>query len=407
MKEKMGRRKFLGITGMGVLGYLLYPDLKLLEALQGQLGKRNEIAEILKMVPNPNFSLVNSSIVPEALLHHPDNEQIVMPLNFGDLNIGVYGLGVQEAISRGQSVTLVLEQPPKDRPQTSDQWRNYLREVLRLYQPSTFIIGNECNVPPSYPTAVSPIEYLRLFQVAQEEINRLSPKTKIFLYGDAHWGEGEYLAAILRTLKISKVPFDGIALHYYDTADKLLTRIEQFRGILQKYDFNQKSIIISELGKPENYRLTAEQYSTAMVQLLSTAGFLISQGKIESAFWYTAATFDPTKQEHALFQFSRYFNGRLEAVQGVFSYLLVSRFLHHGVSLENYRGLTIVRGVNAGGRETAAVWNRTRNLLFYPLSAGRTAFDLDGKKLDIFNHLVPAYPSLEPQKCSGRPFFVI
>ena len=343
-----------------------------------------EIIRILSLPPNPKLPAVNGSIVPSENLPHPENEPIIMAINYGDESIGNYGDGVIKAIGRGQQVTLVIEQPPNDKPLPSaEEWRVYIEKIVGKYQPATFIVGNEVNAPAGHPQSLLPAQYVSLYETAHEVIKRISPRTQVFLYGEAHYGKGEYLSVVLWLLKGRNIPFDGIAIHYYGDDELMASRVALYQRVLRLNRFSGKPIMISELGVPENFPFLPDNnaYASEMVKLLARAACLQKEGRIKEADWYTAASF--ANQKNSLFELVRWGNNQVfvRPTASVEPWMLTTRLLYRvtGIRTDRY-GLVTVSGRTASGEKTAVVW-ATRRTSEYQVPAGVAVYDLAGQKI--------------------------
>lgn len=357
-------------------GYQLVDTRTLAEIPVEQVG----LKEILSLPPNLNLPAVNFSMIPQY--HRPD-EHIFMASNYQDVGIGIYGSGIEQAIARGQDATLVLEQPPKEKYQhdskhpeywqaTLQQWRDYVQAAVSRYRPKNFIIGNEVNAPEVHPESVPLADYLELYQIAWEEIKKASPQTRVFLYGESYCGNGEYLTALLERLNKAGIPFDGLAVHFYDVAAELPARIALYQKILPV----GKPIIISELGLPQTFSSYPRRISE-MIKLMASAAQLIESRAVEQAAWFAA--FSHSAPQHSLYRIP---GKQIVESSAALPWLMAARFLYRRVAIENARGITIVRGETAYGQPTKIAWSNSGRRVVYPLSEKERAFDYQGHQID-------------------------
>lgn len=357
--------------------------------------------ELYKFPPNPNLPAVGFSIVPDSLVTHYRDEPVVITMNYGDLVIGGYGEGFKHALGPR---TLKIEQYPKDKKLTPEEWKNYDTQVIFNYQGiERAIIGNECN-SPILESYMPPREYASVYETAYQVIKTLSPQTIVSLYGEANDDETHsHLREVLKILKEQGIRPDEGSTHFYDHSKKLNGWLKGYQDILNEF-FNGVPIHVSEMGKQISIPVSDEQQAALMVQDLALAAAYAEQGRISFAAWFAAASFKKD-QSDSIFRFSETVNGRLETSHLVIPWYLTTKALHHNVRLMEGRGITIVSGQTADNRSSLVVWNKTNQPLPCLVPINRSAYNLYGTETSPQNGLVLLPSTKYPDICFGNPVF--
>jgi|GEM_PF-4900778 len=367
------RRKFLKALG----GVSLDLALKsLVPPLETAVVPSKEYLSTLE--PNENISLSGLFMIPESLFKHTRREMVSTAVNFGkmykrdtnesmdhvnrygkDGDIYGYGGGIREAIKRGQKVFLVIEFPGMtDTDVTVDDWKLYVSGLSLDYMNCPyFILGNEINFDGQKHWKDNPSRFVDYYIAAYESIKKISPKSKVLMYGDAYFGKGEILTKVLTEIKkrfLDRMPVDGLTFHFYDRISLLRKRIEDPYLKLGQ-EFNIPDLYLTELGKLETLDLSPEETRSAVIQGTSTALSLIPQN-IKDAFWYTAYAVSP--HNHSLSYYDE--KGELKLSSAFDSFWEISKLLHHGIETDfDYQGISTIKGRSSNNDTTVVMWNST------------------------------------------------
>lgn len=405
MKE-ISRREFLKLVG-GVIGAEFFRPIESFLPPEPQ-PKTLPFEEILKRCPqiNPKITAVNLSCIPERFVgqnigfHHPQ-ESLVMTVPYNDIKKGkleIYGYapGLKEAIKRGQKVVLVVENPAEPAQYDSQSWTKGVEKVAEYFKgASIFIIGNEINT--HYSPWRHPLDkYQELYLTAYQKIKTISPKSSVFPWQEAYYGEGEVLQEFLAGEKV-KGKIDGLAFNFYDISSKIEGKVDLYHRILSQFGLSQLPVMIGELGKPINNYLSQEQQARLVVQNLATAAYFEKRGQIDLSAWYCA--YAGPNGGHAL-SFST--DKEFKPKPGLFAFLLAQRLLRGDINLIKHQsGLMELIVTNQGRTQAHFVWNEGERKITLPPKAGCCqVWTPSGRELSSDSPLV-LYPSYKPSVYPG------
>lgn len=405
--KKIERREFLKLA-VGVAGAEFFRPIEPFFPEEPH-PKILPFEEVLQYYPqiNPKITAVNLSCIPERFIgqnigfHHP-KESLVMTVPYkdikkGELDIYGYAPGLKEAISRGQTVVLVVESPPKPVQYDLQSWERSVGKIAEYFQgASVFIIGNEINTHYS-PWRDSLNKYQELYLSAYQKIKTITPKSSVFLWQEAYYGKGEILEEFLAKEEV-KNKIDGLAFNYYDTSGKIEDRVNLYRQILNQYGLPQLPVVISELGKPISAYLTRDQQARLVIQNLATTAYLEKKGQIKLSAWYCA--YSGPDGDHALsFSTAKEFKPK----PALFAFLLAERLLAGDeINLvKNPLGFVEVTVSNRGRPTACFVWNEGKEKIIIPPKPGcHQVWTPSGEKLSPYYSVV-LYPSFRPSVCAG------
>lgn len=289
---------------------------------------------------------------------------------------------------------------------------SYAYNLVAWYHPTHIVLGNELNAPGSIWTAPQYCDYaITTARKIKENLIEYLSSTKILLYGEAYYGNGEFLKDVLSEVKNRQAAslFEGINIHFYDRAGKLPERLDLYHHILeaifgQNYSFD---IYMTEIGKKEDDKhLPDIPHVYTAIQETAIACALADRNRkgwglptIEDFFWHTA--FMPKEHDPAGHSLTYLENekagpeGKKHPKWAFYALMIVCRLLHHNVSLEYPNGdesITLVRGTTSKNQSVEIIWNNQSRAVNYknygmllpsPDSSveGKPQIWLDGKRI--------------------------
>lgn len=154
-----------------------------------------------------------------------------------------------------------------------EEWRRYVRETVNHFHHKMkyWEIWNEPDGGfwKPYPNVA---QYVKLLQIAYEEIKRIDSECQVILGGLCYWN-ADYLEAMYKTG--AQGYFDIIAIHPYNYAMDVDAKMErernEFYNVISKYESSEKPVWITEFGgssykselmeQAPDFMLKAIQYS--------------------------------------------------------------------------------------------------------------------------------------------------
>lgn len=396
-----------------------------------------KLTEIDNRFPQSNFSIsaVDSALIGKELYPHRVKESYLRIINWdpkvwsgNGSGVDKYTSGAQAAIKRNEPYYIVLEQPPSDISWSLGQWETYVEKIARFYNGATFIIGNEINVPSRFGSYLEPETYGKMFLCARRAIKKVAPASKLSLYGEAYFGQGETLDLVIKFLENHKGdfglrpsdnPFDVIAVHYYDSAQKLAQKIEFYRHLLDQSGYPQSEIVISELGVHLDQslldQLNEKDRAIIMVQNLALCADLVRRKEINTAFWFSMLSVADTEGVHGLYQ-KPHPNSDISPTKNTIPFLLINRLLQKTTGSLTTPSITVVSGETTYQRSwrrrtvpTQVVWNNTPSEQNVQVSPRTVAYNLYGETIPSAQGQI-ALPPLDRQKPfigGGEPVFLV
>lgn len=329
-------------------------------------------------------SLYNRSIIPEVsredgFQRHDTKDPIFMAVEFGNRNIWGYGDGVREAISRGQKVILSVgfkEEYPGD-----EEFIRYFQEVFEKYKGAeVFIVANEINASDGLKRRVSayalnPALYAKVFKMAYGVGKRITPKTKLSLYGEAHDGNGEILREVIKAVLAEGVSPDAMSFHVYGSRQTLPSELESrvglYEKVAQEFGLLHIPLHLTELGNLPEEASNLDQADAVWVGMASALP-MVSNGRLSSVVWSVA--YDPHHPEISLYEYDE--GGRLTPKSAAIAWLLAARILNNNVTVRKSEdGLRVTKGYTSRGRLGAIYWNEGNEQLDLSIPDGFSCYD--------------------------------
>ncbi len=184
-----------------------------------------------------------------------------------------------------------------------DAFGRYLENLVREFQPSSIIIGNEENLHAADAVDREHIQwYVDRFVTGHRAVKRADPLVSVHMYGEAYhtWQEQRsFLQGALGMLRDRAVLPDALLAHFYDHPNLLQPWLDEINAATTDAIQRQLPIIIGELGHYGDVigggiivrrgaelelRLTPDEQSRAVAQLLTAATASIAN----QAFYYGA-----------------------------------------------------------------------------------------------------------------------
>lgn len=398
----MNRREILKTAGFAGTGlFLNIPSIPPSEDIFLQnlefpsQWSEEEVLQKTRWLPNRSQSLYNYSVIPErpeckpfvyhAVCRHRysrNEEAVFMAGEYPDFSLHGYEGGVKAAIGRNQKVHLAVGLPVQH--PGWENLRRYFRKVATEYPADLLIIGNEFNItgqndelPESYwGRTIS--DYAQAYKIASEEIRQATQgKTKVSVYGEAHWGQGRVLRNVLQALKQISVRPDAASFHFYSNdMSELQNRTWMYEAILTESGIGKIPLYLTELGNEEREIKDSEQ-ANVVLQGLATSLMLVEQKQLEHVIWSVAM--DPGKPEISLWR--EYSKGRQEPREAGWMYLLGSRIYAKIAGFFYEHDLIRVQSYASDGTSVVTVWNTgdsDRSISYPKNTAG---YDHTGKRL--------------------------
>lgn len=184
-----------------------------------------------------------------------------------------------------------------------DAFGRYLENLVREFRPSSIIIGNEENLHAINSEDGQRLQwYVDRFVTGYRAVKRADPLVSVHMYGEAYhtWQEKRsFLQGALNLLHNRSVLPDALLAHFYDHPNLLKPWLEEISLATTDAIRQQLPIIVGELGHygdvigggiivrqgaEEEQRLTSDEQSRAVAQLLTAATASIAK----QAFYYGA-----------------------------------------------------------------------------------------------------------------------
>ena len=185
----------------------------------------------------------------------------------------------------------------------ADAFGRYLDNLVREFQPSAIIIGNEENLHDIYVEDQQRIQwYVDRFVTGHRAIRKADPLVRVNMYGEAYHtllDSRPFLQGVLGILQKRGVLPDALLVHFYDHANLLQPWLDEISAATMNAIQRRLPIIIGELGHfgdvvgggtivrqgaEHEQRLTPDEQSRAVAQLLTAATASIAR----QAFYFGA-----------------------------------------------------------------------------------------------------------------------
>ncbi|MCY4437099.1 MAG: hypothetical protein OXE05_07170 [Chloroflexi bacterium] len=185
----------------------------------------------------------------------------------------------------------------------ADAFGRYLDNLVREFQPSAIIIGNEENLHDIHVEGQNRIQwYVDRFVTGHRAVKRADPLVSVHMYGEAYHtlqDNRPFLQGVLGILQKRGVLPDALLVHFYDHANLLQPWLDEISAATTHAIQQRLPIIIGELGHygdvigggnivrrdaESEQRLTPDDQSRAVAQLLTAATASIAK----QAFYFGA-----------------------------------------------------------------------------------------------------------------------
>ena len=185
----------------------------------------------------------------------------------------------------------------------SDAFGRYLANLVREFQPSSIIIGNEENLHDIYAKDQQRLQwYVDRFVTGHRAIRKTDSLVSVHMYGEAYHTRLDkrfFLQSALAMLRNRGVLPDALLAHFYDHPNLLQPWLDEINAATTEAIQQRLPIIVGELshygdvigggtivrqGADAEQRLSPEEQSRAVAQLLAAA----AASTARQAFYYGA-----------------------------------------------------------------------------------------------------------------------